>query len=136
MSDPDAHPTDLSGGLPRNYLRASILLLLAEAPSHGYELLEGIRVLGIDRADPGGLYRALRSMEQEGLVSSTWEESTAGPARRSYTLTDDGRMALDSWAQTLGAVRDLLGGYLERHTAVAPHRHRSGLGRRLGIGRR
>lgn len=130
MSDPDVQATDLSGGLPRNYLRASVLLLLAEAPSHGYELLEGMRVLGIDRADPGGLYRALRAMEQEGLVSSEWEESSAGPARRCYTLTEDGRTALDGWAQTLGAVRELLGGYLERHVAATPARRRWGSGRR------
>ncbi|CAN5389057.1 helix-turn-helix transcriptional regulator [soil metagenome] len=111
---------DLIGGLPRNYLRACVLLLLAEAPSHGYELLEGLRDLGIDRADPGGLYRSLRAMEQEGLVSSLWEESTAGPARRSYTLTDAGEQSLGNWATILKDVRKVLDAYLVRQSMVAP----------------
>lgn len=109
---------DLSGGLPRNYLRACILLLLAEAPSHGYELLDGMRPLGLDRADPGGLYRALRSMEQEGLVASWWEASESGPARRSYSLTADGQRWLHAWAETLHEVRQVIGGYLDRYGAV------------------
>ena len=78
------------GGLPRNYLRASLLLLIAETPAHGYDLLEQIAQLGLRNVDPGGLYRALRVMEQDGLVASWWEHSTAGPARRSYRLTDEG----------------------------------------------
>lgn len=117
--------SDLSGGLPRNYLRACVLLLLAEASSHGYELLEGMRELGIDRADPGGLYRSLRAMEQEGLVTSAWEESTSGPARRSYTLTDEGKACLAGWAAVLDEVRDVLGGYLDRFGQVDPPSQRS-----------
>lgn len=110
-----SNPNDLTGGLPRNYLRACVLLLLAEAPSHGYELLEGMRELGIDRADPGGLYRSLRAMEQEGLVSSVWEQSTAGPSRRSYTLTATGQASLEGWAVVLEDVRAVLDSYLGRH---------------------
>lgn len=109
---------DPSGGLPRNYLRACVLLLLGENSSHGYELIDEMRELGMDRADPGGLYRALRAMEQEGLVASWWEESQAGPARRSYTLTEDGRQWLHAWAGTLREVRRYLGVYLQRYEAA------------------
>jgi poly-beta-hydroxybutyrate-responsive repressor len=109
---------DPSGGLPRNYLRACVLLLLGEESSHGYELIDGMRALGLDRADPGGLYRALRAMEQEGLVASWWEESQAGPARRSYTLTEDGRQWLNAWSGTLREVRRYLGVYLDRYDAA------------------
>lgn len=86
--------TDLGQGMPRSYMRTCILLLLAEGPSHGYELLEEIRTFGLDKADAGGTYRALRSMEREELVSSWWEPSQLGPARRTYVLTDAGRNAL------------------------------------------
>ena len=86
------------GGLPRNYLRASLLLLIAETPAHGYDLLDQIAQLGLRNVDPGGLYRALRVMEQDGLVASWWEHSSAGPARRSYRLTDEGVEWLHAWA--------------------------------------
>jgi hypothetical protein len=42
------------GGLPRNYLRASLLLLIAETPAHGYDLLEQIAQLGLRNVDPAG----------------------------------------------------------------------------------
>lgn len=103
------------GGLPRNYLRPCLLLLLAEAPSHGYDLLEQVGQLGMERTDAGGLYRALRAMEQEGLVRSWWEHSESGPARRTYTLTDEGLDWLHAWAGSLREVTRLLSQYLDRY---------------------
>lgn len=103
------------GGLPRNYLRPCLLLLLAEAPSHGYDLLEQLAELGLERNDAGGMYRALRAMEQEQLVQSWWEHSASGPARRTYTLTDDGRDWLHAWAGSLREATRLIGHYLERY---------------------
>jgi PadR family transcriptional regulator, regulatory protein PadR len=111
--------TESLSGLPRAYLRAVLLLLLAEGPAHGYELLEQATELGVDRADPGGLYRCLRAMEQDGLVSSCWEPSPNGPARRTYDLTEEGLDWLHVWAGALSDVHRHLGGYLQRYGAVA-----------------
>jgi PadR family transcriptional regulator, regulatory protein PadR len=110
--------SDALGGLPRNYLRPCLLLLLAEAPAHGYELLEQVGQLGLQRADPGGLYRCLRAMEEEGLVRSWWEHSDAGPARRTYDLTDEGLDWLHAWAGSLREVHRMLGRYLRRYEAA------------------
>jgi poly-beta-hydroxybutyrate-responsive repressor len=106
------------GALPRHYLKPCLLLLLAEGPSHGYELLEQVRRLGIRGAEPGGLYRYLRSMEKEELVSSWWEPSQAGPARRTYVLTDQGKRALDSSVTSLRDVREILVSLLDRYDAL------------------
>src|ERR671936_479218 len=76
--------------LPRNFLRPCVLLLLREQPSHGYELLERLRPLGVPGDDPGGLYRALRSLERDRLVRSGWTSSATGPDRRIYELTREG----------------------------------------------
>lgn len=102
-------------GLPRNYLRPCLLLLLAEGTSHGYELLDQVAALGMDRVDPGGLYRCLRAMDEEGLVASSWEPSTSGPARRSYTLTADGRDWLDVVAGSLAELARDLATYRRRY---------------------
>lgn len=107
--------TEAPSGLPRNFLRPCLLLLLAEEPSHGYDLLERLLDLGIEQTDPGGLYRSLRSMEQEGLVRSWWEPSDSGPARRTYTLTEEGLDWLHAWSGSLREVRRLLGRYLDRY---------------------
>jgi poly-beta-hydroxybutyrate-responsive repressor len=107
------------GGLPRNYLRASLLLLLAETPAHGYDLMEQIANLGLRNVDPGGLYRALRVMEQDGLVESQWEHSSSGPARRSYRLTDEGTDWLHAWSGALREGRRFLSAYLARYDRLA-----------------
>ncbi len=110
---------DASSGMPRSFLRPILLLLLAEGDNHGYELLEQVAALGLERADPGGLYRALRAMEQEGLVTSTWEPSTTGPARRRYALTAEGLDWLHASAGSLREIVRHLQGYLRRYEAVA-----------------
>jgi PadR family transcriptional regulator PadR len=118
---------ETESGLPRHHLRLFLLLLLAEGPSHGYELLEQVRRLGVRGAAPGGLYRTLRAMEKEELVSSWWEPSQAGPARRTYVLTEVGLEVLHA---SVGSLRDehrLLAEVLDRYESldervVAPSR--------------
>ncbi|HUR17753.1 MAG TPA: helix-turn-helix transcriptional regulator [Acidimicrobiales bacterium] len=107
------------GGLPRNYLRASLLLLIGEAPAHGYDLLDHIGQLGLRSVDPGGLYRTLRVMEDDGLVSSWWEHSVAGPARRTYALTHEGVEWLHAWAGALRESHRYLSAYLGRYDRIS-----------------
>jgi PadR family transcriptional regulator, regulatory protein PadR len=106
------------GGQPKNFARPCLLLLLAESPAHGYELIEQLRPFGFEINDPAAIYKSLRQMEEEGLVSSTWEMSPRGPARRVYSLTSDGRDQLAAWALTLAKNREILGHYLGRFSAV------------------
>jgi len=114
---------DVPVGLPRNYLRPCLLLLLAEGTSHGYELLDQVSALGLDRVDPGGLYRCLRAMDEEGLVRSSWAPSTSGPARRTYELTDEGRDWLHVIAGSLSEVARSLARYRRRYQRVIEQRH-------------
>lgn len=102
-------------GLPKNYIRPCLLLLVREQPSHGYDLFERLDGLGMRRMDPGGLYRALRAMEQEGLVGSRWEPSEAGPPRRTYHLTEEGEDWLHAWAGTLRETQRIVGAFLTRY---------------------
>jgi poly-beta-hydroxybutyrate-responsive repressor len=93
----------------------ALLLLLAGGPTHGYELLERLPdLLGDERVDVGNVYRALRSLEEEGLVTSEWRADLPGPAKRTYTLTDEGRELLEAWVESLAALRDGLQGFVER----------------------
>jgi len=101
--------------LPKNFLRPCLLLLLREAPAHGYELLDRLRAFGFEGSDPGGLYRALRKLEGEGLVASAWERSGAGPDRRIYELTREGRKELHRRAKALVETRQTLASFLGRY---------------------
>lgn len=104
-------------GQPKNFLRAWLLLLLTESPAHGYDLVERLDTLDVGR-DAGSLYRALRALEHEGLVRSTWEASLIGPDRRRYIVTDAGQAKLRSWVDILEAVQASLSVFLDRCRSV------------------
>ena len=100
----------------------ALLLLLARRPTHGYELIEQLpALLGEDRVDVGNLYRALRSLEEEGLVTSEWSDDLPGPTKRTYTLTDDGHELLASWLGAVEELRDSLTGFLEHAQEGGDH---------------
>lgn len=85
--------------LPRDHFRASLLLVLGESPTYGYDLPTLLAPLGMGDADRGFVYRTLRSMEGEGLVASAWDPSSTGPARRIYSVTSAGT----AWAAAASA---------------------------------
>jgi PadR family transcriptional regulator PadR len=96
------------------FAEPALLLLLSRGPTHGYELLERLpKLLGDERIDVGNGYRALRALEEEGLVESEWQADLPGPAKRTYTLTDDGRAALDAWLGSLESLRESLGSFID-----------------------
>jgi PadR family transcriptional regulator PadR len=99
-------------GRVRGLAQAWVLLALAQGPVHGYELLERLPEVEID---PGFLYRTLRAMEEEGLVRSSWDTSGSGPARRVYTLTDEGRTVLRAWAAHIRRLRKKLDQFLSTY---------------------
>ena len=107
--------TDLARhALPKNFLRPCLLLLLHESPAHGYDLRERLRPLGFSRDDPGRLYRALRALEADGLVRSTWHPSAGGPDRRTYEITAEGEERLRCAAAELKAMHTILDVFLLR----------------------
>ena len=81
------------------YIQPSILMALKYKPSYGYELIKEISRFGFveGQAPPGMIYRHLRDMEDNGLVSSEWETEGAGPAKRVYHLTPEGKEVLEFW---------------------------------------
>lgn len=84
----------------------SILAVLAKAnkPQHGYLIIQEMAngpMFGGNAPDPTGVYRILKQMENNGLVTSEWDTSESGPAKRCYSLTDEGRACLRRWIDAL-----------------------------------
>lgn len=91
----------------RLMLRPALLVLMQTGSAHGYEMLERLKVFGFNNIDPSLIYRALRNMEEEGLVVSTWDKKeTQGPPRRVYSLTSEGSQALKIYIDDLKTSRD------------------------------
>ena len=83
----------------RMLLRPSLLLLLAEKDTHGYELYDKLGQFGFnpDCLDSSIIYRDLREMEEQGLITSNWDENSKGPRRRVYRIVEDGKQTLQDW---------------------------------------
>ena len=99
------------------FVEPALLLLLRERPMHGYELIERLpEVAGVEaRVDVGNLYRILRALEEEGIVTSEWSAELPGPAKRTYELTAAGRRLLDRWADALRDAQGVISGFLKRY---------------------
>jgi poly-beta-hydroxybutyrate-responsive repressor len=108
-------PHALSSGLPKDFLRPCVLLLLREGDAHGYQLADSLEAFGFDHSDPGALYRALRRLESAGLVRSDWQRSDAGPRKRVYRLTELGTEALDRSATDLAEGERRIDSFLDRY---------------------
>lgn len=84
------------GGSPRarrGAVRDALLIVLAERPMHGYELITELeaRSSGRWRPSPGSIYPALTRMEEQGLVTA---EEVDG--KKAFSLTARGREASEA----------------------------------------
>ena len=114
-------PEDVGAPLraPSSILGPCVLLLLAECPSHGYELADRVKGFGFPDSSANSLYRELRRLEEAGLVSSSWHADQArGPARRVYRLTGPGGDALLGCADDAEALGRMLERYVRRVRAA------------------
>ncbi len=87
------------------FIQPIILSLLGEGPCHGYILMQNIgrtRLWKDNKPDAAGVYRALRDMEARGLIQSqSMMPGKAGPDRRMFVITEEGRKCARSWEKTL-----------------------------------
>jgi DNA-binding PadR family transcriptional regulator len=94
-------------------VRPAVLTILSDQTEglHGYAIEKALQAFRFFRQQPPdytGLYRLLKRMEAEGLLSSKESGSQAGPARRAYRLTDRGKGCLSRWLDSLVEYREML----------------------------
>src|SRR5579884_408351 len=101
------------GRMPKNFLASWLLLLLRNWSAHGYQLIQTLMIMGLGAVDPPTVYRTLRQLESEGLISSVWDPKASGPARRMYSLTEAGEEYLQQWAKGLHQYQTVLDRFFE-----------------------
>ena len=100
-------------------LRLALLALIAENPSHGYELIKAIEEMtGGDYApSPGAVYPTLQLLEDEGAI----EEAEAEGAKKPFAATAQGLEELEDRKDEVKALLRRLGRHGERTTTVRSH---------------
>ena len=101
---PQDQPFRLHGDL----LTTTLLAFLKNWNAYGYQLSQRLTEAGLPAFDSGTVYRTLRQMERTGMVSSFWDTSESGPARRMYSMTKAGDLFLSGWIDVLGKYQAVL----------------------------
>ena len=116
MTDP---PPGAKPRLHGEMLSTSLLAFLKGWNAYGYQLAQKLAAAGLPESDSGTVYRTLRQLEKSGMVSSFWDTSESGPARRMYTLTKTGELFLSGWIDVLQNYQKVLTFALEGLTPPA-----------------
>ncbi|NOY97340.1 MAG: PadR family transcriptional regulator [Chlorobi bacterium] len=91
----------------KGVLEYCILLVLDGKPLYASNIIQELKEAKMIVVE-GTLYPLLSRLKNAGLLSYKWEESTQGPPRKYYELTDKGRDFLgelkSSWSELVEAV--------------------------------
>ena len=91
----------------KGVLEYCILLVLDGEPLYATNIIQGLKDAKMIVVE-GTLYPLLTRLKNAGLLAYRWEESTQGPPRKYYELTDGGRKFLGelegSWSELVNAV--------------------------------
>lgn len=83
----------------KGILEFCILHIISRGEVYASDMLEELTMAKIMVVE-GTLYPLLTRLRKSGLVEYKWVESNSGPPRKYYTLTDEGKLFLNSLDQT------------------------------------
>ncbi len=92
--------------LRRGVLEFCVRALLQEQRRYGFDLVRRLGEVDGLVTSEGTIYPLLSRLRRDGWVSTSWQESEAGPPRRYDALTRDGDSALEAFRTEWGRFRD------------------------------
>lgn len=99
--------------LRKGLLELCMVNLLAEDEIYGYDLVKRLSSVPGLMVTEGTVYPLLSRMRKSGLVESRLVESESGPARRYYTLSEQGKTSLDlmnrHWENLIQGLTEIVG---------------------------
>jgi PadR family transcriptional regulator PadR len=98
----------------RGTLQYCVLAMLATEERYAFDLVRALAEEDGMVTTEGTIYPLLSRLRRDGLVESTWRESSAGPPRRYYRLTAQGQVALDAFAAEWSRFRDAVDRFIEQ----------------------
>lgn len=92
--------------LRRGALEYCVLALLRQGEAYGLDIARRLAVDSVLMGGEGTLYPLLARLRKAGLVTTSWQESEAGPPRRYYAITEDGLRAVETFSRAWKPFRD------------------------------
>src|SRR5436309_3305194 len=100
------------GQMRRGVLEYCVLALLRDEERYGFDLVRALSEVDGMVTSEGTIYPLLSRLRRDGLVTTTWRESPAGPPRRYYRLTSQGSAALEGFSKQWGRFRDAVDSFV------------------------
>ncbi|WOV84284.1 PadR family transcriptional regulator [Sporosarcina jeotgali] len=100
--------------LLKGILDGCVLAIIENETVYGYELSAKLQKVGLDDVSEGTIYPVLLRLQKNHWISGEMRASESGPRRKYYTLTPDGKVALEliraEWGKLAVPVTTLLKG--------------------------
>jgi PadR family transcriptional regulator PadR len=110
----DKPPGGQIAQLRRGVIEYCVMALLAKEERYGFDLVRELAQVDGLVTSEGTIYPILSRLRRDGIVESTWRESTSGPPRRYYRLTTRGQKVLaefrEEWNKFRNAVDQVIQG--------------------------
>ena len=103
----DSNVDNIKSQMRKGVLEYCILGILGREDAYASLIISSLKDARMIVVE-GTLYPLLTRLKNQGLLGYRWEESTQGPPRKYYSLTDKGREALAemdaAWNETVACV--------------------------------
>ena len=99
--------------LKKGILELAVMGALYHEPHYGYSLVRVLTEDGSVSLKEGTIYPVLRALAAAGLLTSRVVPSYAGPARRYYRITEEGRATLLQWTAIWRQTRGFVDRFIE-----------------------
>jgi len=101
---------NIKSQMRKGFLEYCTLLILNKKPSYTSDIIEGLKSAHLIVVE-GTLYPLLTRLKNDGLLSYEWVESTQGPPRKYYSLTEEGNGILvelsEAWTELSSSINHL-----------------------------
>ena len=94
---------NIKSQMRKGILEYCILTIISRKEAYTSDILEALRQADLLVVE-GTLYPLLSRLKNNGLLSYRWQESTDGPPRKYFTLTDEGKELLTALNQEWGTI--------------------------------
>ena len=103
----DSNVDNIKSQMRKGVLEYCILGILGREDAYASLILSSLKDARMIVVE-GTLYPLLTRLKNQGMLSYRWEESTQGPPRKYYSLTEKGREALvemdTAWSEVVSCV--------------------------------
>jgi Predicted transcriptional regulators len=101
---------NIKSQMRKGYLEYCILLILRKKPAYASDIISELKEAKLIVVE-GTLYPLLTRLKNGGLLDYRWEESTQGPPRKYYEMTEQGSVFLEdlesAWEEINNVVRKI-----------------------------